>query len=140
VSETLREKLVAELLEAFIANGYIIKGAFGDPRYPTTLPLSNDGYGDQRSKRPSILAFDSKEGSFVIGTARTTYDELSTEESLTEYDVFLDQTDPKTGKPFRLFVILPSALVVEFNALIHHYIHREYWHRIVVVESGIQLN
>jgi hypothetical protein len=135
VSEALREQLVAELVEGFVANGYVIKGVVGDPRYPTTLPLSNDGYGDQRSKRPAILAFDSKDGCFVVGIARTTYEELSTEESLTEYDVFLDQTDPKTSKPYRLYVIVPSSLVVEFNALIHHYIHREYWHRIVVVES-----
>ena len=55
---------------------------------------------------------------------------------MTQYNVFLDQFDKRTGTQAVLYVIVPASEVAEFNSLITHYIHREYWDKIVVVSSA----
>ncbi len=127
--------LIQELLEYFIGVGFRIEGVHGNIGYAQPPFLHNDGYGDQKKKMSDIFAFDTLMNEHVLGITRTSFEELATEESLTEYDVFLDQKEAKIGKPFRLFIIVPSALVSEMNSLITHYIHRELWHLVTVVAS-----
>ncbi|MEK6650465.1 MAG: hypothetical protein AABY75_05775, partial [Bacteroidota bacterium] len=68
--------------------------------------------------------------------AKTGAGDIETDHALTQWNVFLDQVHPRTGAPTILYVILPSRQVPVFQALITHYIHRDYWHRIVVVSSS----
>jgi hypothetical protein len=128
--------LVRELYEYFLSQNFQIVSAIDVEgiRYPK--PLINDGYGDQENKMPEILAYDPKENCFIIGATRTSKDELASEESLTEYNVFLDQKDAATNTPYRLYVNVPATLVNEFHSLVREYIHREYWHKIVVIGSS----
>ena len=70
-----------------------------------------------------------------IGIVKTDGDEFDSEESLTEYNVFLDQKDTLTGEPYRLFIMVSSSRVNEITSLLTHYIHREYWHRITILSS-----
>lgn len=127
--------LVAELVEVFKQQGFSVVAADGISGYRQPKPLPNDGYGDQEPKAPDVMAFDEKEKRLVLGEAKTGDDDLETEHALTQYNVYLDQFDRTTGEQALLHIIVPASVVAEFNTLITHYIHREYWRSIVVVSS-----
>ncbi len=127
--------LIEELLEIFQRDGFQISEADGQEGFAMPLPLHNDGYGDQEDKAPDIRAYDPANKLYVLGEAKTGSNDLETEHALTQYNVFLDQEDKRTGKKSRLYIILPSMKVPEFNTLITHYIHRDYWQNIVLVNS-----
>ncbi len=127
--------LVTELVEVFQARGFRILGADAIDGLPPVKPLPNDGYGDQQPKAPDIYAFDETTKCYIIGEAKTGNGDFETEHALTQYNVYLDQFDKHTGAPSILFVIIPASKVPEFNSLITHYIHRDYWSKIVIVSS-----
>jgi hypothetical protein len=127
--------LVEELVSLFERSALRILQADGVPGYPPTRPLRNDGYGDQEDKTPDVYAFDPEAEEFIIGEAKTGDGDLETEHALTQYNVYLDQTDTARGKHSRLIVILPPSAVAEFTALITHYIHPDYWDRLSLVSS-----
>ncbi|MBI3787489.1 MAG: hypothetical protein HY276_04445, partial [Ignavibacteriales bacterium] len=129
------QKLIEELLDVFRKQHFKIIGADGVKGVARVKKLHNDGYGDQENKSPDIYAYDEQQKRFVIGEAKTGDGDFETDHSLTEYNVFLDQFDKATGVQALLFVIVPSSKVPEFNTLITHYIHREYWQSIVLVSS-----
>jgi hypothetical protein len=127
--------LVEELVGVLKERGYSILQADGIQGIPIVRPLPNDGYGDQLPKAPDVYAFDERTQCFIIGEAKTGDGDLETEHALTQYNVFLDQFDKRTGAPAILFMILPATKLPEFNSLITHYIHRDYWSKIVLVSS-----
>ena len=127
--------LIRELYDYFLQENFQIISAEGIEGCKYPAPLHNDGYGDQENKRPEVFAYDPDHGCFVIGITRCERQELASDSSLTEYNVFLDQADPESKKPFRLYANMPFTLVSEFNSLIREYIHREYWFRIIVMGS-----
>ena len=127
--------LIEELIEIFRKEGFRILGADGVAGTPRAKSMRNDGYGDQRRKTPDIYAFDPKRQRYIIGEAKTGKGDLETEHALTQYNVFLDQFDPSSGKQALLYIILPPSIIPEFNTLITHYIHRAYWGSIVLVQS-----
>ena len=129
------QRLVEELVEILKERGFRILGADNVPGCAPTRPLPNDGFGDQEQKTPDVLAFDKKNRSYIIGEAKTGEGDLETDHALTQYNVYLDQFDPREGTRATLYVILPAAKVPEFNSLITHYIHPDYWKQIVVVTS-----
>lgn len=134
-SDEIRSVLRQELLEYFLNEGFSVISAKESPRHSPPEPVHNDGYGDQRDKSPDILAYDPKGNHRIFGIVRTGDGDLETDASLTEYNVFLDQTDQKTGEPYRLYIILPASKIQDMTALITHYIHREYWFKVVLVSS-----
>ena len=127
--------LVKELVEVFQERGFRVLEADGVAGFPPARQLPNDGYGDQRAKAPDIYAFDETTQCTILGEAKTGRGDLETEHALTQYNVFLDQFDKHTGAPAILFVIVPATTLPEFNSLITHYIHPNYWGKIVVVSS-----
>ncbi|MBI2618488.1 MAG: hypothetical protein HYW57_00220 [Ignavibacteriales bacterium] len=127
-------KLVEELVMVFKKEGFRILSA-DLPGYPTPRPLPNDGYGDQKPKSPDVYAFDSTSQRHVIGEAKTGDDDFETEHALTQYNVFLDQFDKSTGVQAKVYIIVPGGKIAEFNTMITHYIHRDYWQSLVVVSS-----
>jgi hypothetical protein len=129
------QSLINELVEIFEKKGFLISEAEEQEGFARPLELHNDGYGDQQDKAPDIRAYDEKNNQYILGEAKTGSNDLETDHALTQYNVFLDQTDKRTGKRFRLYIILPSMKVPEFNTLITHYIHRDYWENIVLVNS-----
>jgi len=130
------QALVAELLAVFVGRGFKILAADGVPGYPAPRRFRNDGYGDQGPKAPDLYGFDERQKRFVIGEAKTGEGDFETDHALTQYNVFLDQFDPATGTQAQLFVIVPADKVAEFNTMITHYIHRDYWPSIVVVSGS----
>ncbi len=128
-------RLVQELVEVLQDEGFKILAAAGVNGYSVPKRLPNDGYGDQQMKSPDVYAFDAKNNQHIIGIAKEEESEFESEHSLTQYNVFLDQFDRTTGIQAKLFVIVPSAYIPQFNTLITHYIHRDYWRNIVVVSS-----
>lgn len=130
--------LVEELVEIFRDRGYRIIGADAVSGIAAVRPLPNDGYGDQQPKAPDIYAYDERTGCYIIGEAKTGQGDFETEHALTQYNVYLDQFDKSTGAPAILFVIVPSSKVPEFSSLITHYIHPDYWGKIVIVSSKLQ--
>lgn len=134
-SSEKHDLLVEELLEVFQLEGFRILAASGVKGYAHPHPLPNDGYGDQEPKAPDVYAFDDKRKQHVIGIVKEEESEFESEHSLTQYNVFLDQFDRSTGIQARLFVMVPSSKIAQFNTLITHYIHRDYWPNIVVVSS-----
>lgn len=129
------QSLVGELVEVFQKKGFSVTEAEGLPEYQPPRQLHNDGYGDQEDKAPDIYAFDPKDGVYILGEAKTGMEDLETDHALTQYNVFLDQEERRSGKRLKLYVILPSTKVPEFNTLITHYIHRDYWPNIILVSS-----
>jgi hypothetical protein len=130
------QSLIDELVEILIKEGCSITEAEGRKEFQNPRALTNDGYGDQADKSPDIYAYDPLRRCYVLGEAKTGRSDFESEHSLTQYNVFLDQVDRRTGNPFRLYVIIPSSKVPEFNTLITHYIHREYWHKMILVSSS----
>ncbi len=129
------QSLINELIEIFEREGFSITEAEGQEKLVRPRELHNDGYGDQQDKAPDIYAYDPKKKQYILGEAKTGLRDFETDHSLTQYNVFLDQPDKRTGKHARLYVIVPSTKVPEFNTLITHYIHRDYWQNIVLVNS-----
>ena len=129
------QTLIEELIAVFLHEGFTVTEADGQQEFQSPRELHNDGYGDQEDKAPDIYAYDPKSKIHVFGEAKTGRDDLETDHSLTQYNVFLDQEERRTGKKPKLYIIVPSGKVPEFNTLITHYIHREYWQNIVVVSS-----
>ncbi len=129
------QQLVSELVALFVDSGFLVSSADGVAGYFPTLELPNDGYGDQEDKAPDVYAYDPATERYVIGEAKTGIGDLETEHALTQYNVFLDQYHHRTGNRSRVYFIVPSAFVAEFNTLITHYIHRELWGEVVVVRG-----
>jgi hypothetical protein len=132
--QELHRTLVIELLNVFLERKYTITGVDGVREYPAPRPLHNDGYGDQKPKAPDIQAID-EAGRLVIGEAKTGEGDFETEHSLTQYNVYLDQFDKKTGRQALVYIIVPAKTLPEFNTLLTHYIHPEYWPSLVLVPS-----
>lgn len=130
-------ELVAELVGIFKERGYTLLGADGVPGLPLPRPLPNDGYGDQQAKAPDIYAYDENTRCYIIGEAKTGRGDFETDHALTQYNVFLDQFDKHTGAPAILFVIVPADKIPEFNSLLTHYIHPDYWGKLVIVSSKV---
>ncbi len=128
--------LVEELVGLLTQEGFAVSAADGVQGYAPPFELSNDGYGDQEDKAPDVYAYDGAKKCYIIGEAKTGVGDLETNHALTQWNVFLDQSNARSGAPSLLYVILPSSKVPLFQALITHYIHREYWHRVVVVSSS----
>ncbi len=129
--------MIEELLQHFVSEKYTIVGAKGVAGYRPPEALHNDGYGDQKDRRPDILAFDEIQNRFVIGVVKVQSDELESQDSLTQYDVFFDHKNTKNGKPSQVCFLLPQGLIAEFTAIITHYIHRDYWNNMMIIRSKI---
>jgi hypothetical protein len=128
-------ELVGELLQIFKQQDFEILGVSEGMGYPHPQPLFNDGFGDQEDKTPDIYAYDKKRKVYIIGEAKTGKGDFETEHALTQYNVYTDQVSQRGSGKIYLYVIVPSAKVPEFNSLITHYIHRDYWGSIVLVSS-----
>ena len=63
-------RLIEELLQHFVSEKYTIIGARDSTGYRLPDALHNDGYGDQKNKRPDVLAFDEINKRFVIGVVK----------------------------------------------------------------------
>lgn len=129
--------LVIELIDLMQEENFTILAADGVEGMPMPQKLHNDGYGDQEDKAPDIYAFDEKRKVYIIGEAKTGDGDLETDHALTQYNVFLDQLDRKSGKRSLLYVIVPFSKVAEFNTLITHYVHPDYWTSITLVSSKV---
>ena len=134
--DSLRALLRQELLDQFVTEGLRIIAAHEMKGFQRPPALKNDGYGDQKSKRPDAIAFHPSKKYYVIGIVRTGDGDIESEESLTEYNVFLDQKDKATQEPFRLWIIAPQRAVDEVTTLMTRYIHPDYWNRITMVRSS----
>ena len=130
------QSLVEELVQVLQEQGFLVNSADGVEGFSSPLELHNDGYGDQEDKTPDVSAYDQSRKCYIIGEAKTGAGDFETEHALTQYNVFLDQFDKRTGMQAVLYVIVPAVKVAEFNSLITHYIHRDYWGNIVLVSSS----
>ena len=134
----IHQSLVAELVDLFLHEGFLVSGAEGVEGYASPPELPNDGYGDQEDKAPDVYAYDQHRKVYIIGEAKTGAGDFETEHALTQYNVFLDQITRTSGKPFYCYMIVPSSRVAEFQGLLTHYIHRDFWHRLIFVSSSKQ--
>ena len=134
--ETSHASLVRALIELFVGEGFEIKGAKGVDGYPPASAIPNDGYGSSRPHRADVVGFDPARRRIVFGLARPHRESLDSEESLEEYNVFLDHNAGLGDRASVLYIMMPEDLLAEFTSLITHYIHREYWHRVIPVGRG----
>lgn len=135
-SSPSRETLLKELIDLFVSEGIEIKGANGVAGYDPPPAIPNDGYGSAQPRRADVVGFDPALRRVVFGLVRTDKKSLDSEESLEEYNVFLDHNAGLRDRASAVYVLMPQDLVNEFTAMITHYVHREYWHRIVAVGSA----
>jgi len=130
----LREEMLQHLVRAFIREGYTVKGVLGLAGFETPPMIRNRGFGSRRDRVPDVVGIDEVRKRIVFGLVRSDRKSLDTEDALEEYNVFLDHNEGLETKASILLVQMPAGLLPEFTSMITHYIHREYWHRIVPVE------
>jgi hypothetical protein len=134
-----RANMIAELVRLFEARGYEIHGAAGmQGKEPPTI--KNDGFGSGRPHKPAVIGYEPEGKRIVFGLVRENRKSLDSEESLEEYNVFLDHNAGLGKQASLVLVLMPPALIPEFTTMITHYIHREYWHRIVPVASTVSFS
>jgi len=131
-----REALVRSLIGVFDNAGYVIHGASGIEGFDHPPSIRNDGYGSGRPRIPDVVGFDRDRRRIVFGLVKTTRESLDSEDALEEYNVFLDHNAGLGESASVLVIMMPQDYLPEFMSIITHYIHREYWHRIVPVASG----
>jgi hypothetical protein len=90
-----------------------------------------------RPRVPDVIGLDGKTKRIVFGIVRADRSELDSEESLTEYNVLLDHKHAAGDQSSLLVVLLPPSLIPDFTNILTHYIHREYWHRVITVGSRL---
>ena len=128
-------RLVHELIAFLREEGVEIKGARGVEGLRAPPPIANDGYGSARPRRADVVGFDPQKRRVVFGLVRPDRRSLDSEEALEEYNVFMDHNAGNGERASVLYVILPQDLLNEFTSIVTHYLHREYWHRVVAVGS-----
>ena len=134
-----RQHLIEELVELFVKEGIVVMGAQDLGGYKSPTYVQNHGYGDSTPKLPDVVGFDGKKQRVVFGVVRASKESLDCEESLAEYNVFLDHKAGQGEKASVLYVLIPASLLHELTSIITHYVHREYWHRIIPVISRYKL-
>ena len=130
------EAMRKELIDLLRGEGIEIKGARGVAEFAPPPSIANDGFGSARPHRPDVIGFDPVQRRVVLGVVRPDRRSLDSEEALEEYNVFLDHNARAGPRASILYVIMPEGLVNEFTSIMTHYIHREYWHRVVIVRAG----
>jgi hypothetical protein len=133
--ESYRSIMLREVADYFIKEGYTIVAAKELDNHKRPPAFRNDGYGDQKNKTPDIVGIHQGKKIYMIGIVRTGENDLESENSLTEYNVFLDQKDKTTSTPFLLCIIVPSSKMNEMTTLITRYIHPDYYPRISLIAS-----
>ncbi len=129
-----KEDLIAELVDFFLASNMTVEGAQLSTYKPPPA-IINNGFGDSRPRYPHVVGLDSAHQRIAFGLVRPDRESLDSEDSLTEYNVFLDHNAEKGSAASIVYVLLPPSLLHEFTGLITHYVHRDYWHRILPVSS-----
>jgi hypothetical protein len=133
--EETEKRLVRELVAYLKGEGVDIKGARGIEGLGAPPPIANDGYGSARPHRADVVGFDPQKRRIVFGLVRPQRRSLDSEAALEEYNVFLDHNAGAGERASALYVIMPQDLLAEFTSIVTHYLHREYWHRVVAVGS-----
>jgi len=129
----IRQLMIRDLVEFMKAEGHTVHAAQGVEGYKIPSVVHNDGYGQARDRRPDVVGFDFRHKRILFGIARPDRRSIDTEEALEEYNVFLDHNAGLRDQASMLYVMVPEELVQEFTTMITHYIHRDYWHRVVTV-------
>jgi hypothetical protein len=132
---TKRAQLVEELIEYFLCQNYVVHGAKNLAGYNLVPPIPNDGFGDLVPRIPDVVGLDREKQRIVFGIVREERKDLDAEGSLTDYNVFLDHNCTCGTHASLLVVMLPAPLITDFTNILTHYVHREYWHRVIVVAS-----
>jgi len=121
------------LVEFMKQEGFTVHAASGVEGYKFPTPVHNDGYGKAIDRRPDVVGFDFRRKRIVFGVVRVDRPSLDSEDALEEYNVFLDHNAKLLDQASILYVMIPEEYLQEFTSVITHYIHRDYWHRIVPV-------
>jgi hypothetical protein len=131
----IHSKLVTDLLEFFREEKLEIHGVKGVPDYPAPPYVKNEGFNDADPRQPDIVGLDTSAHRIAFGIVRGHAKDLAAEDSLAEYNIFLDHNAHLGPRASVLYVMIPGNLLHEFTHIITHYIHREYWNRIIPVPS-----
>jgi len=131
-----QEQLIQELVRYFEHERFTIERVRLLPGFNRPQPIPNGGFGDGRPRTPDIIGLDPIHHRIVFGIVREDRQSLDSEVSLADYNVFLDHNENLGPKASILYVLMSDALVQEFTDIVTHYIHREYWHRIIPVRFG----
>ena len=131
------DRLVGELVEFFSQQKFTVHGAKDLAGYDVPPAIRNDGFGDLRARVPDVIGVDGENQRIIFGVVRRSVEELDNEQSLTDYNVYLDHKHSAGSRASLLVVLLPPSLLTDFTAILTHYVHREYWHRILPVASKV---
>ena len=130
-----RDLLIQELVDLMSGEGIEIKGVKGIPGHELPPTITNHGYGSAKDRQPDVIGFDHTHRRIIFCIVREDRQSLDNEEALEEYNVFLDHNAGKRSNASVLYVMMPDYLIPEFTAIITHYIHRDYWYRVVAVSA-----
>jgi hypothetical protein len=126
-----RRSMIEQLVRHFRSNGIQIQAAVELDGFPLPSLFPNPGYGDQRRKQPHVLGIHEGSGELYIGLVKTRSDNIESESSLTEYDLYFDISARNPN--IRICIMIHEDRVHEFNSFITHYIHPDLWDRLLIV-------
>ena len=130
---TVEEAMIRELVEFFEHEEFEIEGARVLSGYARPPTMENETFGDLQSRTPDVIGLDRKSHRIVFGIHRPDRASLDSEESLTDYNFYLDHNAHLGPKASVVYVMMTDELVQEFTDIVTHYIHRDYWHRIIPI-------
>ncbi len=130
-SDDERRKMIHKLAEYFQKNNITIHAAVDIEGTPLPKLFPNPGFGDQHRKQPHLLGVHEESGELYIGLVKTQAEDLMDENSLTEYDLFMDLTIRQKG--IRFCLMINEDRVQHINGFITHYFHPDFWPNFIVV-------
>ncbi len=130
-TDNQRSLMVHKLAAHLRAIDVNVLAAIDTDDLPVPKLFSNPGFGDQKRKQPHILGVHNKTGELFIGLVRTKYEDFTDENSRTEYDLYTNIAMRQRG--INIYLMLHEDRIQHFNSFITHYLHPDFWVKIIVV-------
>jgi hypothetical protein len=126
-----RRLMIERLADYFRNNNIAVHAALDIPELPLPKLFPNPGFGDQRRKQPHLLGVHNDSGELYIGLVKTRNEDLMDENSLTEYDLYMNLTVDQPG--IRFCLMMHEDRIHQFNSFITHYLHPDFWPHFIAV-------
>jgi hypothetical protein len=126
-----RSLMVHKLAEHLHAIDVTVLSAIELENLPLPKLFSNPGFGDQKRKQPHILGVHKSTGELYIGLVKTEGEDFTDENSRTEYDLYTDLAIRQKG--INIYLMLHEDRIQQFNSFITHYLHPDFWEKIMLV-------
>ncbi len=118
ISEALRTGLVDKLIRFFKSKGFEVRAARLDGYREPPVARNSHQFGDRKDKQADVYGYDPVEKVAVRGLVKVTKEELLSEHTKTQMQLFAAMTGAENNKRSRTYVIVPQALREDLNLIL----------------------